>query len=84
MNYTKTPQTADGKRALAELNRRHEEAKKWQAERVAREIAIENLAASAALYGSHEDVNSDSEGQPPGAGPPGLAARSGPARVGAG
>lgn len=84
MNYTRNPRTADGKRALAELNRRHEEAKRWQSERIAREIAIETLTASAVIYSSHEDVNSDSEGQPPGAGPPGLAARSGPARVGAG
>lgn len=70
MNYTRTPRTADGKRALAELNRRHEEAKRWQAERAAREIAIDDLAA-AALYSSHEDANSDFEDHRPGAGPPG-------------
>lgn len=84
MNYTRNPRTADGKRALAELNRRHEEAKRWQAERVAREIAIENLTAGAVIYCSHEDVNSDRRGQLPGAGPPGRAARSGRVRVGSG
>ena len=84
MNFTRNPRTADGKRALAELNRRHEEAKRWQAERAAREIAIENLTASAVIYRSHENVNSERAGQPPGAGPPGRAVRSGPVRVGSG
>ena len=84
MNFTRSPRTADGKRALAELNRRHEEAKKWQAERVAREIAIENLTASAVIYSSHENVNSDLSDHAPGAGPPGREARSGPVRVGSG
>lgn len=71
MNYTKNPRTADGKRALAELNRRHAEALRWQAERAAREIAIENLDAQASVYRSHEDANSDFEDHRPGAGPPG-------------
>lgn len=71
MNYTKNPRTADGKRALAELNRRHAEALRWQAERAAREIAIENMAAAAALYRPHEDDKSDSETYGLGAGPPG-------------
>lgn len=71
MNYTRQPRTADGKRALAELNRRHEEAKRWQAERAAREIAIENLDAQASVYRSHEDDKSDSETYGLGAGPPG-------------
>lgn len=71
MNFTRNPKTPDGQRALAELNRRHEEAKRWQAERVAREIAIENLDAQASVYRSHEDANSDFEDHRPGAGPPG-------------
>lgn len=72
MNYTRTPRTADGKRALAELNRRHAEALRWQAERAARENEIAKLAAPAVrLYSSHEDDNSDSRNYIPGAGPPG-------------
>lgn len=71
MNYTKNPRTADGKRALAELNRRHAEALRWQAERAAREIAIENLDAQASVYRSHEDDKSDSKTYGLGAGPPG-------------
>lgn len=72
MNFTRDPKTPDGKRALAELNRRHEEAKRWQAERAARENEIAKLAAPAAnIYRSHEDANSDFEDHSPGAGPPG-------------
>lgn len=72
MNFTRNPRTADGKRALAEINRRHAEAKRWQAERAARENEIAKLAAPAAnIYRSHEDANSDRKDQRPGAGPPG-------------
>lgn len=71
MNFTRDPKTPDGQRALAELNRRHAEALRWQAERAARENEIDKLAAPAALYSSHEDDKSDSKTYGLGAGPPG-------------
>lgn len=70
MNYTRDPKTPDGQRALAELNRRHAEALRWQAERAARENEIDKLAAPAALYSSHGDDKSDRKIQILGAGPP--------------